>query len=179
MKKLLSLLALSYILVAYAPAFTFTRVGLSRALVQSSAASGAICIADIGGAGVTFGFELVDSNGISVPIVDGSAAKFNGGSITLAANAGGSLVWLITNSTITDNTGTTHTGCLFPTYDKVRIRCLSGSANVPTMAISFGGFTNGTAGTAGSGYNTGMGPGASSPIQFYVGDYDVYGLGGH
>jgi hypothetical protein len=46
------------------------------------------------------------------------------------------------------------------------------------MAVGFGGLVNGSAGTGGTGWNTGYGPGTKSIIKFYVGDVDKYGLGG-
>ena len=140
---------------------------------QTPTAAFSLCFTDIGGGGCTVGIELRDANGKLVPFVD--AAGVTWPAITLTVPASGSLG--LTYGILQTKPDGSNLITAVPYFSKAYVRCLTGTANVPTLAINTGGTTDGSAGTGTKGYQTGWNPNSSTPTQFYVGDTSLFGQG--
>ncbi|MDR3691175.1 MAG: hypothetical protein P4L46_17470 [Fimbriimonas sp.] len=132
----------------------------------------ALCLADIGGAGVTAGIEFRDANGTTIPLVDSSGVAWSAVTVAVSPSASLGIAFGILNAK-PDGIHPIAALPISPAY--LIVRCLTGTANVPTLAINAGGLATGASGTGSYGFNAGYGPNASTPIQFYVGDYDRFG----
>ena len=131
-----------------------------------------LALADIGGAGVTVGVEYRDSTGATIALVDTNGASWSAVTVTVGASAALGLSYGILN---TKPDGTHAIAALPNAAAYVVIRCLTGTSAIPTLAINTGGLVTGASGTGATGFNIGYNPNASTPTQFYVGDFDRFG----
>ncbi len=132
----------------------------------------AVCLADIGGAGATVGVEYIDANGTVIPPVDSNGVKWSAITVTLPASGSRGLSFLV----LATSPDGSHAISVLPTGAVAcRLRVITGTANVPTVAVNTGGTTDGSAGTGTNGYATGFNPNSSSPTALFVFDTFVVG----
>lgn len=125
----------------------------------------AVCLADIGGAGATVGVEYIDANGTVIPPVDSNGVKWSAITVTLPASGSRGLSFLV----LATSPDGSHAISALPTGAVAcRLRVITGTANVPTVAVNTGGTTDGSAGTGTNGYATGFNPNTSSPTALFV-----------
>jgi len=146
--------------------------GLVSALEAPSPNPFGLALTDIGGSGCTVGLEARDWAGVVVPFVDTNGVSWS--ALTLAIGASGSVgaAYAILHT----SPDSSHPIDALPVgVFSVGLRCLSGASGIPTLAINYGGIAYGSAGTGGSGFNSGFAPNSSSPVQYFVLDSGSFG----
>lgn len=131
-----------------------------------------LCFTDIGGAGCTVGVEAHDTTGALLPLTDAAGVKWPAVTLTIGASASLGLGYGVLT---TKPDGTNLITSLPANIDYWVVTCITGTANVPTLAVNTGGTNDGSAGTGSNGYNTGYNPNTSSPIRFFVLDTQQFG----
>jgi len=155
-------------------AFAWTpRIALASLSFQAPNAAYGLCFTDIGGSGCTIGLECRDTYGVLIPFYDTAGNAYSTVTLTLGASASLGMAYGVLNS----KPDGSHYIARVPTFASVYVRCVTGTLNVPTLAINTGGLATGAAGTSGNGYNTGWNPNSSSGVLFYVTDAKPFGQG--
>ena len=133
-----------------------------------------LAVADLSGSGGTYSVTYRDTYGNVIPLYDTSRNAYSSVTLTVGAGATAGTAYQLLN---TNCSGAGHPLAGLPSNAaSVSARVLTGSASGLSMAFNTGGTTDGTAGTAGSGINTGYGPLSNAPFACATGT--AFNLGG-
>jgi len=127
----------------------------------------AVALFDVGGSGDTVYVEYRDSRGAVIPLTDTNGTSYSAITVTVPSGVARGLSYLVLNT----SPDSSHPIAALPTGAVgVVLCCASGTSGAATLAINPGGRTDGAAGTASNGCNTGYSPNSSTPYRVYVGD---------